>query len=228
MSFDPRLESLPLQQQQLWPSLRGLAAQSFVLYGGTAIALRYGHRVSVDFDFFSASPLDRIGLAQALPWLRRARVLQDQPDTLTVLSAGTREPDRSVKVSFFGGLKIGRVADPEFTGDGVALVASPLDLLATKLKVLLQRAERKDYDDVAMLLRSGCSLAEGLAAATALYGSSFPINEALKALVYFRDGDLEALPSAVRLQLEQAVLVVETIPSLERVSLDLGPRRLMP
>ncbi|WP_373321508.1 nucleotidyl transferase AbiEii/AbiGii toxin family protein [Rivihabitans pingtungensis] len=31
----------------------------FVLYGGTAIALRLGHRESVDFDFFSDRPLDR-------------------------------------------------------------------------------------------------------------------------------------------------------------------------
>ena len=45
--------------------------------------------------------------------------------------------------SFFGGLTIGRVADPDYTLDQVALVASPPDLLATKLKVLLQRAERK-------------------------------------------------------------------------------------
>lgn len=80
--------------------------------------------------------------------------------------------------------------DPEISNDGVAQVASPLDLLATKLKVLLQRAERKDDLDVATLLEAGLSLADGLAAANALYGSSFPPEEALKALVTFADGDL--------------------------------------
>lgn len=30
----------------------------FALYGGTAIALRLGHRTSVDFDFFNDRPLD--------------------------------------------------------------------------------------------------------------------------------------------------------------------------
>jgi hypothetical protein len=30
----------------------------FVLYGGAAIALRLGHRQSVDFDFFSSRPLN--------------------------------------------------------------------------------------------------------------------------------------------------------------------------
>lgn len=49
------------------------------------------------------------------------------------------------------GLAIGRVSDPEINNDGVAQVAAPVDLLSAKLKVLLQRAERKDYLDVATL-----------------------------------------------------------------------------
>jgi hypothetical protein len=35
----------------LWPQLKNVPEQ-YVLYGGTAVALRYGHRNSVDFDFF--------------------------------------------------------------------------------------------------------------------------------------------------------------------------------
>ena len=128
-----------------------------------------------------------------------------------------------VKVSFFGGLTIGRVAEPDYTLDRVALVASPPDLLATKLKVLLQRAERKDYLDVATLLDSGLALSDGLAAAQALYGSGFPVRECLKALVYFADGDLAELGSSERRRLEQAVLAVDGIPSLKRISWELGP-----
>ena len=162
----PHLEILPERQQRLWPSLAGLAGVGFVLYGGTAIALRYGHRVSVDFDFFSDRPLNRQRLSRALPWMNAALVLQDQPETLTLLTSGDKV-QTGVKVSFFGGLTIGRVADPDYTLDQVALVASPPDLLATKLKVLLQRAERKDYLDVATLLNSGLALSDGLAAAQA-------------------------------------------------------------
>jgi hypothetical protein len=76
--------------------------------------------------------------------MNAALVLQDKPETLTLLTSGD-QVQTGVKVSFFGGLTIGRVADPDYTLDQVALVASPPDLLATKLKVLLQRAERKDY-----------------------------------------------------------------------------------
>ena len=218
----PHLEILPERQQRLWPSLAGLAAVGFVLYGGTAIALRYGHRVSVDFDFFSDRPLDRQRLSRALPWMNTALALQDQPETLTLLTSGD-QVQTGVKVSFFGGLTIGRVAEPDYTLDRVALVASPPDLLATKLKVLLQRAERKDYLDVATLLDSGLALSDGLAAAQALYGSGFSVRECLKALVYFADGDLAELGSSERRRLEQAVLAVDGIPSLKRIGRELGP-----
>lgn len=119
-------------------------------------------------------------------------MLQDQPETLTGLSPAP-EHENAIKVSFFRELAIGRVGISQISADGVALVASSLDLLATKLKVLLQRAERKDYQDVAALLGSGLSLAECLGAAAALYGSQFPARECLKALVYFADGDLAEL-----------------------------------
>jgi len=73
-------------------------------------------------------------------------VLQDQPETLTVLSPAPELEnaiENAIKVSFFAGLAIGRVGVPQISADGVALVASPLDLLATKRKVLLQRAEAR-------------------------------------------------------------------------------------
>ena len=56
--FKPCTSILPRAQQQLWPELSATVAMGFVLYGGTAIALRLGHRPSVDFDFFSERPLE--------------------------------------------------------------------------------------------------------------------------------------------------------------------------
>jgi hypothetical protein len=194
MTLAARLEILPPVQRQLWPSLRGLAAAGFVLYGGTAIALRCGHRVSVDFDFFTARPLERAALQRLLPWLESSTVLQDQPGTFTVLSAGDAVRQGGVKVSFFGGLTIGRVAEPEPSSDGVAV-----------------------------LLASGLTLTEGLGAARALYGSAFPVSEALKALVSFADGDLDELPASTQQQLIEAVKAVDAVPVLERSNLDLSP-----
>jgi hypothetical protein len=126
-------------------------------------------------------------------------------------------------VSFFSGLTIGRVADPDDPLDRGALLASPRDLLATKLKVLPQRAERKEDQDVASLLASGLALSDGLAAAQALDDAGFPVRECLKALLYFAEGDLAELGSSARRRLDQAVLAVDGIPSLELISREHGP-----
>ena len=56
MSGFPRLDVLPAAQRTLWPQLADVSRHSFVLYGGTAVALYLGHRESVDFDFFTNLP----------------------------------------------------------------------------------------------------------------------------------------------------------------------------
>ena len=104
-TFEPRLDILPAAQRKLWPELTPVQQHGFVLYGGTAIALRLGHRQSVDFDFFSSWPVDQAKLRAALPFLRHTTVRQDQPNTFEVATKA------GVKVSFFGGLDFGRVGE---------------------------------------------------------------------------------------------------------------------
>ena len=58
----PHLDVLPGAQRRLWPELRHTPPE-FVLYGGTALALRLGHRQSIDFDFFSSRPFTPSELA---------------------------------------------------------------------------------------------------------------------------------------------------------------------
>src|SRR5437870_13381754 len=57
MRFSPRIEILPPAQREFWLE-RPSIPQCFVLYGGTAIALRLGHRSSEDFDFFSSNQFE--------------------------------------------------------------------------------------------------------------------------------------------------------------------------
>ena len=217
-TFTPRREVLPPAQQKLWPLLAPATQLGFILYGGTAIALRLGHRTSVDFDFFSSHPLDQHALTAALPFARTATALQATPDTLTLLASDAGAPHGQVKVSFFAVQGLGRVGQPEPTDDGVLLVASPLDLLASKLKTILQRAEAKDYRDIAALLRAGGDLATGLGAARALFGPNFQPSEALKALAYFKDGDLPALVAQDQALLIQASTQIGDLPHLPVVS----------
>jgi len=208
----PRLDILPSAQQRLWPKLKPAAALGFALYGGTAVALRLGHRASIDFGFFSDAPLDRNALFAAMPLLEESRVLQDRPDTLTFLVVPDGQSNDAVKISFFAAITFGRVGVPQWTSDRVAQVASPEDLLGTKLKVLLQRIEAKDYVDVAAILGGGASHAVGLGAARALFGQAFQPSECLKALVYFEGGDLESLPRHVKNTLIASAAAVGDIP----------------
>ena len=212
--LSPRLEVLPQAQRLLWPTLRPAAGLGFVLYGGTAIALRLGHRTSIDFDFFCKDILDRDALFTTMPILRTAGVLQDRPDTLTLLAAPEGGSRNTVKLSFFGSITFGRVGVPEWTADRVAQVASLEDLLGTKLKVILQRVEAKDYIDIAAMLEGGASLALGLGAARVLFGPAFQPSECLKALVYFEGGDLDILSQAVRDRLIASVAAVDDLPQV--------------
>jgi hypothetical protein len=221
-TFTPRLEILPPEQRRLWPELAPAAGLGLVLYGGTAIALRLGHRPSVDFDFFTEAPLDRQAIRAALPFVRRSLVVQDEREAWTMLVpvAGGERPQ--VKVSFFGGLDFGRVGEPERSADGVVVAASLADLLATKVRVVLQRAEAKDYRDIARMLAAGARLEDGLAAALVLFGPSFQPSECLRALVFFRDGDLATLSQAEKQALVTAASGTRKLPDVRILSRRLG------
>lgn len=209
MSLFPKLDILPSAQQALWPRLAEVRKHSFVLYGGTAVALYLGHRESVDFDFFTNHPFQPDELFADYSFLRDAEVLQSELNTLTVLTAG-HELER-VKISFFGGLRFGRLAQPYRTPDGKLTIASLDDLLAHKLKTVLQRVEPKDYLDVDALLRSGLSLTSGLAGASLLFPAFSP-QECLKALAYFQDDALRDLPLDVEKRLLAEITNVRSLP----------------
>ena len=195
--LEPILDILPKAQRELWPALVEIP-DNFVLYGGTALALRLGHRSSVDFDFFSSQTLDTEALYK-IPFIADAEVLQREPTALT-LSVNPPDP---VKVSFFGNIGFGRVSSPDQTADGVLAVASLLDLFGTKLKVLLQRVAARDYLDLAAILRAGIPLHDGLGAAAALYGNEFPPTDAVKALAYYEEDVAEQVDGATRRFLTQ-------------------------
>jgi hypothetical protein len=188
-----------------------------VLYGGTGVALRLGHRQSLDFDFFRTEPLDKNEIRRTFEFIGRSDVIQDRPDTFAILA-----PMRlgSVKISFFGGIDFGRVNDPDLTRDEILLVASLEDLLAKKLKATQDRAEAKDYRDIAELLRAGVSLARGLGAFRSMFKGE-PA-EVLRALGYFDDGDLRSLSEADRDILTAARDAVRDIPIVKIVAQSLA------
>jgi hypothetical protein len=207
--FEPKTAILPKPQKEIWPRLAPAAGLSFVLYGGTAVVLHLGHRTSVDFDFFRAAPLDKEGIEASFPFMRDAQTIQEADNTLVIMAA---MPSGSVRVSFFGNMDIGKINEPLETNDSILLVASLEDLLATKLKTILDRAEAKDYQDISAMLSAGISLEKALGAFAKMYGKDPAL--ALRAMGFFKDGDLPSLPAADQNILRAARDRVSEIPEV--------------
>ena len=198
--LEPNLSILPPAQQELWPLLADVP-KTFVLYGGTALALRLGHRQSVDFDFFASEPCDFDQLLE-LPFAKDCTVARLEPSTMSLWA---NMASGQVKVELFSNLSFGRVGTPDETSDGNLLVASALDVFGTKFKTLLQRVASKDYLDIAALLKAGVPLNDGLGAAMAMYGNSFPPADAVRSLGWFGNGDLQDLDEVTRQYLTEQV-----------------------
>lgn len=201
--FTPKLEILPPAQRRLWEELRHTPT-NFVLYGGTALALRLAHRSSEDFHFFSNHSFSPELLRKAVPYLHDAEMSQFEANTLTAII----DRNGPVKVSFFGGLALNRIQDPDrVKGNGIR-VASLLDVVATKLSTIQQRAQARDYEDIAAAISAGISLSDALAAASTVYGKQFNGALSLKALTYFGDGDLPHLSPRAQDQLRSSAAQV--------------------
>jgi hypothetical protein len=203
--FSPRLDVLPPPQRRLWNELTDIPPE-FVLYGGTAVALRLGHRQSADFDFFGDRALDANDLTLAIPLLAGATVTQREPNTLSCVV------DRGgpVKLSFFGLPSLRRLRLSSIAPDNSLRIASLFDLAGTKASVVQMRAEAKDYIDIDAILVDGrIDLPTMLACALAIYGSQFNAQVTLKALSFFDDGDLRRLPKALRDRLSRAISDVD-------------------
>lgn len=215
--MDIQLDILPEKQLAIWKAFETSDLSGFTLYGGTALALRYGHRLSVDFDFFTGLPVTPEVIYRRLPWLTEhfESTLQLEANTFVFTTrALTNESDGTVKLSFFGNLDLPIIQDPDIASNGV-LVASTKDLLATKLKVINQRIEAKDYLDVAEILKRSdhpvWTLEEGLANMKAMFPEAAP-SETLKALCWFHGGDLDTLESPVKQLLKSIVRGVGSLP----------------
>ena len=213
--FTPRLYTLPLAQLRLWDEL-SVTPEIFTLYGGTAIALRLGHRVSIDFDFFSPISFTPREMRRQIPYLAGGQVLQEAPNTLTI----SVEREGPVQLSFFGGLNLGQVEPHDLASGPEIKVASLVDMGGMKVAVVTQRAELKDYLDIhALLTEAHISLPLMLSAASVIYGEEFNPLVSLKAISYHDDDALTGLSAGIKNDLIAAVRSVdlEKLPLLSPV-----------
>lgn len=162
-----------------------VTGRGFVLAGGTAAALQLGHRVSVDFDFFTDHSFTPDKILSAVSGLGlTAAVLQEEPGTLTVSIDG-------VKVSFF--LYPYPFLEATSTLSGVH-VAGLIDIASMKLIAMIQRGAKRDYVDLYFILQD-IPFSRIAAHMMRRYGAD-RVNPVVigKALVYFRDADADPDP----------------------------------
>jgi predicted nucleotidyltransferase component of viral defense system len=162
-------------------------SQRFYLAGGTALALRLGHRRSIDLDFFSETDevarRTRREIIQGLIPLG-VQVLEDVDGNLL-----TSVSDMHVGFFSYGY----RLLEPTQTVCGVAL-ASLIDIGLMKLDALVGRGSRKDFYDVYTLAQQ-IPLPDLLARAQAKYpyARDFALM-AVESMVLFENADRDLQP----------------------------------
>ena len=156
---------------------------SLRLVGGTALALQYGHRSSVDLDFFGELEKDTDSVTLALENLG------------DVIKGNCTD---SIKAYHIDGIKTDFVnyscypwIDNPIIEEGIRL-ASPKDIAAMKINAIMGRGSRKDFVDMHFLLKN-YSLDEILGFYQQKY-SNASIFRALLSLTYFNDADLQPMP----------------------------------
>ena len=167
--------------------LRNLAAQPELqqtrLVGGTALALQYGHRMSVDLDFFGALPEDKDRLVEIASSIGEATVLNRTRMILQMVIDG-------VKVDFVDYSRYPWI-DAPIHGEGFVL-ATDKDIAAMKVNAIIGRGTRKDFIDLYVLLQH-YPLAEILA----FYKQKYPEYSEYRALLsmtYFEDAEMQDMP----------------------------------
>jgi hypothetical protein len=181
LRFDAVPESVSRLLRRLAPNP---ALADFALGGGTSLALRFGHRLSVDLDYFTTLEFSPDDLLAKLA-LEETEVINRAENSLSVNASGVK-------------LDLLRHAYPQLAPaeliSEVALV-SLQDLAAMKLNAIANRGSKKDFYDVAELLKH-FTLPEMLG----FFSEKYPGTDSftvIRSLAWFQDAEEEPDPKSL-------------------------------
>lgn len=157
--------------------------QNTRLVGGTSLALQYGHRQSVDLDFFGCLPEDKDVLIDAVKRAGDVTVLNRSKSIIQMVV-------KQVKVDFVDYSRYPWIDEP-INGDGFVL-ASDKDIAAMKVNAIIGRGTRKDFIDLYALLQH-YSLPEIMDFYRQKY-PEFSEYRALLSMTYFEDAEMQDMP----------------------------------
>lgn len=153
------------------------------LVGGTSLALQYGHRQSVDLDFFGKPQASQEDILEMARGIGDLRILNRTQSILQLVLNGVKVD--VVDYSCYDWM------DSPVLEDGLVL-ASPKDIAALKVNAIEGRGTKKDFVDIFELLKH-----YGLSEILDFYSKKYPnysLFRALLSLTYFEDAENQAMP----------------------------------
>jgi predicted nucleotidyltransferase component of viral defense system len=183
-TIEPRTFTLLARLQSLEP-LRG-----FYLVGGTALALQYGHRKSVDLDLFTHDSFNRSELLDVLTKEFGSEFLFEGKETNWSLFSFIR----NIKVDFINYPH--KLIHKTIEIDSIRMY-SVNDIAAMKINAIL--GQRKDFWDIAELL-GHYKLEDLIEFHKSKYPSQMLLVSIPEALTYFEDAENSEDPITLRKQ----------------------------
>lgn len=159
------------------------------LAGGTGVALQLGHRISVDFDFFTTE--DFIPKIFSAELLKLGSFREEQIDKGTVL--GSFE---GIKFSLF--VYKYPLIFPPLTYLSVD-IADIRDIAAMKIDAIASRGAKRDFIDLYYICKSGYRLNELLNFYHKKYEKlASNLIHILKSMVFFNDAEIDEMPRMLK------------------------------
>ncbi len=155
---------------------------SFYLVGGTALALQFGHRMSIDIDLFTLDDFDKNNLIEILS---------------KSFDVSIEFENKNMVITYINNIKV------DFVKMGYPILFEPLlienirmldirDIVAMKLKAIAQRGSKKDFFDIYFFLQQ-----MKMESMLQLFKKKFEQHELfyiVKSLTYFNDAENDADP----------------------------------
>ena len=126
------------------------AMSAFRLVGGTALALQLGHRKSDDLDFFTDVSFDAPAIKKTVNSLQgKATLIAEKPTGVSfILDPQNGHVPFKIDIYNWGA----KFIKPPIE-EGLVRMASLEDIAAFKLEAACSRKEKKDYVDIAEILK---------------------------------------------------------------------------
>lgn len=162
----------------------------FSLVGGTALSLKYGHRISVDLDLFSTETFDRDVILLTLEETFGKEFVYEGKITNWAIFGFIHD----IKVDFVH-YPHALIANKESI-DGIRMYSTE-DIIAMKIHAILGRGKKKDYWDIYELLQH-----YSLEQLIDYHSRKFPSQQLMisipQALVYFEDAEQSEEPISLK------------------------------